>query len=106
MTAAPEGPTPVKFYPFALEVKTKKELTMVRLGFTTSTVLFPVANDTVYMSDFMPATINDGPGEGQFILTPMTATDGEILTKIHQPGRGAVTSERVLIGAFAYTPSP
>ena len=64
ITAAPEGMFPVEFYPFRLKVKTKKELPVVRLGFTTSTVLFPVPNDTVYMTDFMTATRNDGPGEG------------------------------------------
>ncbi len=106
MTAAPEGLSEVEFRPAILEVKTKKELTLVRLYFTTGLILFPVSNDTVYVTDFMTATINDGPLEGQFILTPMTATDGEKLTKVHQPGKRAVTDERVMIGAFTYTPDP
>ncbi len=106
MTAAPEGLSPVEFRPAILEVKTKKELTLVRLYFTTGMILFPVPNDTVYVTDFMTATRNDGPGEGEFVLTPMTAGGGEKLTKIHRPGKGAVTEERVMIGAFTYTPDP
>ena len=35
-----------------------------------------------------------------------TLTNGETLTKIHQPGRGDETDEGVLIGSFTYTPIP
>ena len=99
---------PLKLYPFRLDVKTKKAVTTVRLGFTTSTLLFPTPGDTIYMTNFLFASIKpDIYNMGQFVLTPMTdETNGETLTKIHQPGKGDTTEKGVLIGSFTYTPIP
>ncbi len=89
-------------YLFRLEVKTKGSGdTEIVLNFTT--LPGSVAGANLWVTDKLTAMVEPGPGDGELVLMP-TAGIPELLTKGHQPDRGAETMEGLLIGEFTYMP--
>ena len=63
----------------------------------------------LWVTDRLLAEVTDADEDtGVFDLVPslLFPAAGEILTKGHQPDKGAETNEGVLIGVFTYTPQP
>ncbi len=104
----PPLPSPMTLYPFALDVKTKGSgVTEIRLYFTSSEfvgICNPCGGGTIWVTDRLFAEISSEPTTGEIVLEPMLDNAGELLTKISQPERRAVTTDRVWFGTFRYTP--
>ena len=91
---------------FRVEVKDKKSGTILRFYFTTQTTWAPhtepLQGETIYASDSLSAVISFDAGPYDFDLIPGGAVN-LALTKIHQPGKGAVTNGVIAVGTFHYT---
>ena len=92
---------------FRVEVKTKKSGTNLRLYFTTQTIWAPhtdpLQNETIYASDSLSAMITFNEDLIDLFLSP-TGASGLVLTKIHQPDKGAETNPTITVGVFQYVP--
>ena len=80
----------------------------MRLYFTTSVfdgICNPCQSDTIWVTDKLFATRSDPDDEGVFYLSEVMP-ESQKLIKIHQPDRGAKTTDAVDIGTFTYTPIP
>ena len=89
---------------FRIEVKTKGS-GVTELVFAFSDVADFMSGSNLWQTDRITLLVEEA-GEGVLILTPPDrfSGDGEILTKGHQPDKGAETTVGVLIGPLTYTP--
>ena len=95
----------VDMYLFRLEAKTKGS-GVTELRFAFSDVADFMSGSNLWNSDRITLLVEE-PGGGVLILTPPERFfDGEIITKTHQPDKGAETTVGVLIGPLTYTPRP
>ena len=83
-----------------IEVKNTKTRMTVRLYFTSEEFVSHPENSTVYVTDFLRWNFIPG-GEGMFTLD--VNETNQVLTKIHQPDKGAVEG-LVSVGNIVYTP--
>jgi len=94
----------VDMYLFRLEAKTKGS-GVTELVFAFSDLEDFMSGSNLWQTDRITLLVEEA-GEGVLILTPPDrfSGDGEILTKGHQPDKGAETIGGVLIGPLTYTP--
>ncbi len=94
----------VMMHLFRLEAKTKGS-GVTELVFAFSDVADFMSGSNLWQTDRITLLVEEAGG-GVLILTPPDrfSGDGEILTKGHQPDKGAETTEGVLMGPLTYTP--
>ena len=91
---------------FRLEVKTKGSgIIEFVLNFTSDPD--GLTHTNLWITDRLMAVVtepDENSGEFDFVPSPLFPDAGEILTKGHQPDKGAETIKGVLIGIITYTP--
>ena len=96
----------VDMHLFRLEVKTKGSgIIEFVLNFTSDPD--GLTHTNLWITDRLMAVVtepDENSGEFDFVPSPLFPDAGEILTKGHQPDKGAETIKGVLIGIITYTP--